>query len=264
MDGTGDATFANGGVKTDSFGPGGARAQALVVQPDGKIVTSGAGGFVDVTRYRTDGRRDHSFGTNGHVQTSFNANPPLDVVDMLLHTRGSILVAGSVNTGDNDFGLLRLKPNGTMDGTFAGDGRAVIDFVGEDDSGEAIALQGDKVIMTGIASNSLDSDQDATGVVRIKGPSASVTTLNVNKSGNKVFAKGAVGPNHHGRKVVVTLYKKQAGTFLKVRSHRVTLTSRSRYSTTFARASANRCKLRTLFKGDLDHKPSSKSVTFAC
>jgi uncharacterized delta-60 repeat protein len=260
-----DATFGTGGIKTDSFGSASARAQALVVQPDGKILTSGVGGGpLEVARYRPGGKRDDSFGSNGHVRTSFNANPSLDVADMALHTKGSILVAGSADTEDTDFGLLRLKPNGKRDRTFAGDGRAQIDFAGEDDEGKAIALQGGKVLMTGIASVPLDSDKDGTGVVRVKGPSASVTTLNVNKSGDKVFTKGAVDPNHHGQKVVVTLFKKQAGTFKKVTSRKVTLTSQSRYTTSFARVSANDCKMRTLFDGDLDHKPSSASVTFGC
>ena len=75
MGGSLDASFGNGGiVLTDFFGSND-NANALLIQPDGKIVAVGWGldpsnasglGF-GLARYNTDGSLDPTFGSGGKV-----------------------------------------------------------------------------------------------------------------------------------------------------------------------------------------------------
>ena len=55
------------------------------------------------------------------------------------------MVAGHAGSGGapGDFAVLRYRPNGTLDTSFAGDGIQTTDFVGAYDSATAIALQAD-------------------------------------------------------------------------------------------------------------------------
>jgi len=69
IDGTLDATFGDGG-KVRTRLPFGARATAVVVQPDGKIVAGGSsGGDFALARYAADGSLDTGFGRAGIVTT---------------------------------------------------------------------------------------------------------------------------------------------------------------------------------------------------
>jgi uncharacterized delta-60 repeat protein len=69
-----DASFGRGGrVFTDFGAP--ARAKALAVQANGKIVVAGSRGFKDfaVARYTSRGRLDGGFGRGGKVATDFGS-----------------------------------------------------------------------------------------------------------------------------------------------------------------------------------------------
>ncbi|MFN0200107.1 MAG: T9SS type A sorting domain-containing protein [Bacteroidia bacterium] len=79
--GTLDNTFGTNGKVLTSFGNFADRAKALVLQPDGKMVVSGATYVVNtpavgdncqlaLARYNTDGSLDNSFGMNGKVVLS--------------------------------------------------------------------------------------------------------------------------------------------------------------------------------------------------
>src|SRR5262249_10112024 len=81
-----DNTFdADGKLTTAFLVPAGATAQALVVQPDGKIVVAGSSGLPNgpfgnviydfaVARYNSAGTLDTSFGSGGRVTTDFGGN----------------------------------------------------------------------------------------------------------------------------------------------------------------------------------------------
>lgn len=97
-DGSPDPTFGSGGwVQTDVIG-GDARADALAVQADGRIVVAGTGasGFA-VVRYLPDGLLDPSFGEGGQVITDFGDEEI--VFDLTLDGSGRIVTVGS--SGDN-------------------------------------------------------------------------------------------------------------------------------------------------------------------
>ena len=120
-----DATFGRNGLATFRSGYG----QAAVQQPDGKLLiatTSRAGDFA-VLRLTTDGSPDASFGSDGIATIDFSGG---DVAaDLALTPAGKIVVAGTADSSSADahFAIARLNTDGTLDASFDGDGRVVID-----------------------------------------------------------------------------------------------------------------------------------------
>jgi uncharacterized delta-60 repeat protein len=150
-DGSPDFSFGLNGKVTTSFGAAGARGNAVVIQPDGKIVAAGfANTDFAVVRYDTNGTPDVSFGVNGIVTTSIGAGN--DVVNAIaLQPDGKIVVAGSSFNGANlDFAVVRYTTNGIPDTSFSGDGKATIAIGTSDDSGLAVKMQADgKIVVAG-------------------------------------------------------------------------------------------------------------------
>ena len=76
-------------MRTD-FGPG-SQANAIAIQPDGKVVVAGQAGVSGddfaLARYTVDGRLDPSFGSGGEVVTNFGVTgescPPCTKSDEL-------------------------------------------------------------------------------------------------------------------------------------------------------------------------------------
>jgi uncharacterized delta-60 repeat protein len=89
-----DPTFAAGGTLTVPFSGGNSEANAVLVQPDGKIVAAGQGqSDFALVRCNTDGSLDASFGTGGIVTTDFGGG--LDVAyGMAQQPDGDLVVAG--------------------------------------------------------------------------------------------------------------------------------------------------------------------------
>jgi uncharacterized delta-60 repeat protein len=118
-----DPTFGNGGIVTTDFGnqtqsSNVATANAVTIQPDGKIVVSGGvpshTGFPvpAVARYNTNGSPDTSFGTSGMVATGSIEDVPFTAVT--LQTDGKIVaVAGGFTAY-----VVRYTSNGVLDSTF--------------------------------------------------------------------------------------------------------------------------------------------------
>ncbi|MGV9455113.1 delta-60 repeat domain-containing protein [Streptomyces sp. NPDC003635] len=130
-DGTLDTGFGDGGRVRPGFG-GGADAQAVAVQDDGKIVAAGgADGRFAVARLLSDGTPDPAFGDAGRVTTSF-ATGPANGNDLALQPDGRIVVAGGAGSGGADFALARYHPDGSPDTGFGGDGRVTTAFAGDD------------------------------------------------------------------------------------------------------------------------------------
>jgi uncharacterized delta-60 repeat protein len=132
-----DPLFAGGGQATAHFGSGDDSAQALVVQPDGKIVLAGyalVGSDTDfaVVRLNPNGTRDTSFGTNGRVSVDVAGSGQDDFAyAVTLDSSGRILVAGTAFIGtDYDFAVIRLLSNGALDTSFNGTGKFTYDFNG--------------------------------------------------------------------------------------------------------------------------------------
>ena len=145
-DGSPDAGFGDAaGRATNEVNEIPHGAEAMAVQPDGKIVVAGpAGGDFGIARVKTDGLYDQSFGTEGQVAVDFGGK---DVPYALaLQPDGRILVAGTDGDG---FAVTRLMPDGSVDPSFGIGGRATVNFGGVDEA-LGIALQPDgKIVLVG-------------------------------------------------------------------------------------------------------------------
>ncbi len=157
-DGTPDPDFGVDGVAVCDFGNT-ERIGFIAVQPDGKILVAGDSegtGLpnVGVVRFLPDGTLDTGFGDNGQVLGGFE-NIRCDPGILALQADGKILLGLDVGVGSgDDFGLVRLLPNGTPDPTF-GDGGKVRTTVTADsyDYAYTIAVQPDhKILLAGYSS----------------------------------------------------------------------------------------------------------------
>jgi len=188
VDGTLDTTFGTGGKLTvafpDSEPPPGLenpidsddRVNAIVVQPDGKIVLAGKATTFDIPTYydtltafaavrlNTDGSLDGSFGNGGKVYIPFghtNVNSE-GVNAVALQADGRIVLGGlmliwndtpspdgQIRT-QNYYAAARLNPNGQLDTTFDGDGSKAFVFTHGSSmaaGARAMAVQQDEKIL---------------------------------------------------------------------------------------------------------------------
>jgi uncharacterized delta-60 repeat protein len=146
-----DPTFGTGGIVTTDFGnqinSDVATANAVTIQPDGKIVVCGgapgSNGFPNaaVVRYNPDGSLDNGFGNAG-------VNVVLGQFEILtaiaLQTDGKIVATGAAG---EDIDVFRFNSNGTLDSTFGTNGIASFFALGVLNSG--IVVQPDGNILVG-------------------------------------------------------------------------------------------------------------------
>ena len=125
-DGSLDAGFGAGGKVTTNISTY-SEAFALAVQPDGRILVAGYGGYATsdfaLIRYTAQGILDGSFGVGGVALTDFGGTQDIAYTLSVL-TDGKILVAGTVTPGG--LVLVRYTATGTVDSTFGSGGRVMI------------------------------------------------------------------------------------------------------------------------------------------
>jgi uncharacterized delta-60 repeat protein len=103
--------------------------QAILVQPDGKVLAAGWGGnpYGDFILMRTnpDGTLDSGFGVNGIARNAFSSTWD-EANAVALQPDGKIVAGGFARTanGNDDVAIARYLPNGTLDPSFSGDGLA--------------------------------------------------------------------------------------------------------------------------------------------
>ncbi|MCW2924043.1 MAG: hypothetical protein JWM98_1447 [Thermoleophilia bacterium] len=116
-DGTLFSSFGTGGVGTVA-GTAVDDIEAMLVQPDGKVLLGGdSGNSATVTRLKADGSLDTTFGTSGTVTRTVGFDD--HVLALSLQADGKILVGGRTWGGsDNDGFVLRYDTTGVADGTF--------------------------------------------------------------------------------------------------------------------------------------------------
>lgn len=138
-DGSIDETFGEGGGVVTDLG-GNDAAQAVAVQPDGKILVAGSGGagnedFV-LVRYNPDGSIDESFGQGGAARTDMKGGADR-AQGIALLPDGSIVLGGVAQLSGGcqakqceryGFALARYTAAGQLDGRFGDGGRSVPDF----------------------------------------------------------------------------------------------------------------------------------------
>ena len=153
-----DSSFGDVGRVTT---PGNGEGRAVLIQPDGKIVTVGPREVgqtfhfqFGATRHDTAGHLDPSFGTGGIAATSLGGNDDKAFDAALMPDGGFVAVgqadpAGLANT---DFGVVRYTADGHPDPAFNTTGIETTDLTGRDDVARAVAVQPDgKIVAAGEA-----------------------------------------------------------------------------------------------------------------
>jgi uncharacterized delta-60 repeat protein len=111
-DGTLDEGFGATGLVVTDFGSADAQGEAVVIQPNGKILAGGRSVLgvntdFQLARYNRDRTLDTSFGEGGMVTTDFFGGRD-GALAIALHSRGEIVLAGFAFTGvSRDFALAR-------------------------------------------------------------------------------------------------------------------------------------------------------------
>ncbi|MDW8425921.1 MAG: delta-60 repeat domain-containing protein [Meiothermus sp.] len=161
-DGTLDTSFGTGGKVRTSLNFALNLPNALVLQPDGKLVAAGriagfAGNFdFALVRYNPDGSLDNSFGTGGKVTTAVSSSDDITYA-LVLQPDGKLVAAGRslVAAGSNlGFALVRYNPNGSLDPSFGTGGKVTTDLGLDFDEAFALVLQSDgKLVAAGYSQN---------------------------------------------------------------------------------------------------------------
>jgi uncharacterized delta-60 repeat protein len=164
--GTLDATFGGDGSVTTDFTHHD-DAQAVVVQPNGKIVVAGRagrrGGRFLLVRYRPNGRLDRTFSGDGKKFTNFTNGDDFASA-VALQNNGKIVAAGVARafTFGAAFAIARYNRDGSLDTSFSTNGRVRTKFTKKVDEARAVAIQSDgKIVAAGgaaIFSHTPESD----------------------------------------------------------------------------------------------------------
>ncbi len=145
------------------------QAQAVALQPDGKIVVAGTspGGF-SVVRFLSSGELDTTFGTSGVNYIPFTIIPGGTgdaAKSVAIQSDGKIVIGGYSYAADfsTRFSLARFLSNGQLDTSFGQVGTAqagtqyIPFFINNGsllDSGRAVALQSDgRIVLAGDSNN---------------------------------------------------------------------------------------------------------------
>ena len=150
-----DPSFGNGGMVQIAMGTED-RANAMVLQPDGKLVVAGKTrlGAVRfdyvIARFNTNGSLDTTFGTGGKVVTSlgFQGGSDDEAIALALQPNGKLVAVGNARGSSGGFvatGVVRYNSNGTLDQTFGTGGITLI----QRSVDKAVALQADGKIVCG-------------------------------------------------------------------------------------------------------------------
>jgi uncharacterized delta-60 repeat protein len=209
-----DVSFNNQGYTTLSFA-GQARADAVLLQPDGKIIAVGEHRFnvpyVDnefaLARFHPNGMLDTSFGTDGRVLTRLNDVQGFEVnfVDAVFQGDGKIVALGYFDyqgsAGLRSMVIVRYNPDGSLDTTFNGNGKLVIRINNSYTVAAGLDMQPDgKVVVAGysggkfavvrISGGGLDETFGSGGIVTtgFNGQSASTYGIDTQADGKIVVA----------------------------------------------------------------------------
>jgi uncharacterized delta-60 repeat protein len=136
-----------------SLSGGSDEANAVAIQPDGKIVIAGHSGTgAGLARYDADGFLDPTFGAGGTVQIALGLAGS-NITSLLLLADGSILVGGWADLGLGgwpDFMAARFTPVGALDPEFGSSGVATIPIGTQHDEAYALAVQPDgRIVLAG-------------------------------------------------------------------------------------------------------------------
>lgn len=146
-----DTGFGVNGRATLDLG-GNDYGNAVLVQPDGRIVVAGSVGTNEdilLARFTAAGAPDPAFDGDGQVQLDFGGDD--HGLALGRQADGALVVAGwsRIGTDKPDIVVARRKADGTTDNSFNGIGRRTIDYGGQDVA-RALAVQTDgRIVVVG-------------------------------------------------------------------------------------------------------------------
>ncbi len=182
-----DTTFGAAGVSVQPVGIADDYANAMLVQPDGKVLVAGTspaarGNDFAVLRFDRDGQLDTSFGQNGRALVDFAGGSDA-ATSLALQPDGKIIVAGEAGVdGRAAFGAARLTAGGATDGSFGTNGKATVTFGTAGDRANAVIVQPDgKIVLGGEANMGSASGVDF-----------ALARLNANGQPDATFSGGTV------------------------------------------------------------------------
>jgi uncharacterized delta-60 repeat protein len=160
VDGSLDSSFGVGGVTTTDFGslePGQLapfdHANAIAVQPDGRIVVVGTtGGLATdfaIARYNPDGTLDVTFGLGGLATSRVAGGAQAFAVGIQPDSRILLAGNGGATTAGEPFVLARHNLDGSVDVGFGSGGQVRAGFEGGASGARAVAIQADGAIVVG-------------------------------------------------------------------------------------------------------------------
>lgn len=205
--GTSGKVLTSIGTNTTDYG------KSVEIQSDGKLVfvgtsNSGSNNDIALVRYTSSGVIDSSFGTNGKVITDVVTNTIDQATSVQIRTNGKILVAGYVNSFNNDFLVMQYNSTGTLDTSFGTNGKVITDLGSSSkdtvydlkiqNSGKIlvagatmISTTSDFALVRYLATGELDPTFGTTGIITTDvgtGSSDVVTTAQIQNSGKIVLA----------------------------------------------------------------------------
>jgi uncharacterized delta-60 repeat protein len=183
-----DPSFSGDGIFPLPFP---ANINAVALQSDGKTIGVGVGGenpgsvgFL-VVRLNTNGTLDTSFGGgDGYVNTLVGGTSS-SAIDVEIASDGKIVVGGNyASSTGGSFAVARFLPNGSLDNTFSGDGKATFP---QSAGGFAVDMEltsGGKIVVAGTGSVSYAGDTDDLVLGRFNANGSIDTTFGGSNTGH--------------------------------------------------------------------------------
>ncbi len=194
-----DTSFGSGGLVINDFEPGGEGAEAVVVQPDGRIVVAVGGMSFGAARFNADGSVDSSFAGDGKATTTFNGVNGFAAA-IARQSDGRLVVGGNVFAGGSlGYALARYNIDGALDPTFDGDGTVTTAFPGFNGISHVVIQPDGKIVASGggtagftlaryNSNGSLDTTFDGDGKVETGPGAAGAVVL---QPDGKIIAAGS-------------------------------------------------------------------------
>jgi uncharacterized delta-60 repeat protein len=148
--GSQDVTFNGNGLVITALAGLTTIPQAAVLNPKGEIIIAGASekGFA-IERYNSNGSLDNGFSDDGVLTIGFESGNA-GAASLVLQPDGKLIAGGEVTDGYNtDFALARINTDGTLDSSFADNGKLQMDVGNGADAVRSLSIYKDRLYAVG-------------------------------------------------------------------------------------------------------------------